>query len=151
MTDSLVNLDRPTLEWMLDPGQPMLTMIRTGLAGLSDEEYLWEPVEGCWSVRPRAEQLTGPDEHRPEGDWGLDIEYPDPAPAPFTTIAWRLVHMIGSVYVAASALRGRHNDDGTLDTDWSQDRSVPATATAAVARWQDAIETLWGLVAAASA
>jgi hypothetical protein len=25
------------------------------LAGLSDEEYFWEPADGCWSIRPRSQ------------------------------------------------------------------------------------------------
>ncbi len=28
------------------------------LAGLTDEEYFWEPVPGCWSIRPRAEATS---------------------------------------------------------------------------------------------
>ena len=28
--------------------------LRPRLDGLTDEEYLWEPVAGAWSVRPRA-------------------------------------------------------------------------------------------------
>jgi hypothetical protein len=27
--------------------------LRPRLDGLTDEEFLWEPVPGCWSVRPR--------------------------------------------------------------------------------------------------
>jgi hypothetical protein len=26
--------------------------LRPRLEGLTDEEYFWEPVEGCWSLRP---------------------------------------------------------------------------------------------------
>jgi hypothetical protein len=26
--------------------------LRSRLAGITDEEYGWEPVPGCWSVRP---------------------------------------------------------------------------------------------------
>ena len=48
------------------------------LAGLSEDEYLWEPVPGSWSVRPTPE---GPQVDRLE---------PDPDPAPITTIVWRL-------------------------------------------------------------
>ena len=29
------------------------TQLRPRLDGLTDAEYVWEPVEGCWSVRPR--------------------------------------------------------------------------------------------------
>jgi hypothetical protein len=27
--------------------------LRPRLEGLRDEEYFWEPSEGCWNVRPR--------------------------------------------------------------------------------------------------
>ncbi|GAA2813544.1 DinB family protein [Streptomyces showdoensis] len=62
---------------------------------LTDAELLWEPVEGCWSVRrredgpgARATLLAG------TGDWGRDAApHPHPRPAPFTTIAWRLSHL----------------------------------------------------------
>ncbi|MDT0301112.1 DinB family protein [Streptomonospora wellingtoniae] len=53
------------------------------LQGLDDDEYFWEPVEGCWSVRPR-----------PDGGFGLDFARPEPDPPPVTTIAWRLSHVI---------------------------------------------------------
>jgi uncharacterized damage-inducible protein DinB len=56
--------------------------LRGRLEGLSDEEYLWEPVPGCWTVR-----------RDPTGVWVADYVEPDPDPAPFTTIGWRLVHL----------------------------------------------------------
>ncbi|MGY4976569.1 DinB family protein [Streptomyces sp. 900105755] len=40
------------------------------LTGLGDEEYLWEPVPGCWSIRRRGEATT-PRAYGP-GDWVLD-------------------------------------------------------------------------------
>jgi hypothetical protein len=55
------------------------------LGGLTDEEYFWEPVAGCWSLR------QGDD-----GRWRLDGGGgggPAPDPAPVTTIAWRLGHL----------------------------------------------------------
>ena len=57
--------------------------LRTRLAGLPDEEYLWEPVAGCWSVRPAA-----------DGTFRADRVRPEPVPPPFTTIAWRVAHVI---------------------------------------------------------
>ena len=57
-------------------------MIRGRVEGLTDAEFWWEPVPGCWTVRRTA-----------SGRWAADYEEPDPAPAPFTTIAWRLVHV----------------------------------------------------------
>src|ERR1700712_2341093 len=34
------------------------THLRPRLSGLTDEEYLWEPVAGCWSLRPRETATT---------------------------------------------------------------------------------------------
>jgi hypothetical protein len=56
--------------------------LRRRLEGLTDEEYRWQPVPGCWTVHPD-----------PSGAWVADYAEPDPDPPPFTTIAWRLVHL----------------------------------------------------------
>jgi hypothetical protein len=69
--------------------------IRARLAGLTDEEYLWEPVAGAWSVRPRETAITAM--AAGAGALVIDWEYPEPSPAPFTTIAWRLGHVIVGV------------------------------------------------------
>ena len=57
--------------------------LRPRLDGLTDEEYFWEPVPGCWTVR------VGDD-----GRTSIDWAHPAPKPAPVTTIAWRLAHVI---------------------------------------------------------
>jgi DinB family protein len=58
-------------------------MIRGRLEGLTDDEFFWEPVSGCWTVRKDA-----------RGHWAADYpELPHPDPPPFTTIGWRLVHV----------------------------------------------------------
>jgi DinB superfamily len=63
------------------------------LEGLTDDEYLWEPVGGMWSIRRRSEAST-PDAYG-RGDWVLDFERIDPfEPGPLTTIAWRVGHII---------------------------------------------------------
>jgi hypothetical protein len=71
------------------------------LAGLTDEEYFWEPVPGAWSVRPRGAS-TAP---RPlgSGDFVLDDGWPVRGPAPFTTIAWRLGHVVTGVLAVRNA------------------------------------------------
>ena len=57
--------------------------LRARVEGLSDDEFFWEPVPGCWTVRRGA-----------DGRWAVDYpEPPHPDPAPFTTIGWRLVHV----------------------------------------------------------
>jgi hypothetical protein len=66
--------------------------LRPRLDGLTDEEYLWEPVAGCWNVRPSgqgdAPMKVG------SGEFRLDFAWPQPDPPPVTTIAWRLAHLI---------------------------------------------------------
>ncbi|QNP74704.1 DinB family protein [Streptomyces roseirectus] len=68
--------------------------LRPRLDGLTDAEYFWEPVPDCWSVRPRGTS-TAP---APVGSgaWTLDFALPEPVPAPVTTIAWRLAHIVVS-------------------------------------------------------
>lgn len=55
------------------------------MEGLTDEEYLWEPVAGCLTVRPDG-----------DGTFRLDANV-KASPSPFTTIAWRIGH-IASVF-----------------------------------------------------
>jgi hypothetical protein len=61
--------------------------LRARWDGLTQEEYLWEPVAGCWSVRDD------------DGVVAVERVFPEPEPAPVTTIAWRLWH-IGSECLA---------------------------------------------------
>lgn len=56
--------------------------LRPRLDGLTDDEYFWCPVPDCWTVH---------------ADGSIDFHYPAPEPAPFTTIAWRLAHVIVGV------------------------------------------------------
>lgn len=69
--------------------------LRPRLDGLSDDEYFWEPTPGAWSIHRRGSghtQFQGG-----SGDFTIDWAYPEPAPAPVTTIAWRLGHVIVGV------------------------------------------------------
>lgn len=43
---------------LIDQYETSYTMLRERLNGLTDEEYFWEPVPGCWSVRRRSEAKT---------------------------------------------------------------------------------------------
>ncbi|MEU5919889.1 DinB family protein [Streptomyces sp. NPDC047141] len=104
---------------------------------MTDAEYLWEPVPGCWSVRRHAE---GPGKGATllvgAGAWGRDTTPPPhPVPPPFTTIAWRLSHLSEML-----ALRADHTDGGrTLTRD---DHPVAGDAAGAVAAF-DAAATAW--------
>lgn len=68
---------------LVDLSDEVWQRIRARLDGLSDAEYFWEPAPGCWSIR-----------RRPDGTWMADRPLPRPEPEPFTTIAWRLWHLI---------------------------------------------------------
>jgi len=69
--------------------------LRPRLDGLTDQEYLWEPVPGCWNIRARGAHdspaAIG------SGPFTFDLLRPPPSPAPVTTIAWRMAHLIVSV------------------------------------------------------
>ena len=67
--------------------------LRPRLGGLTDDEYFWAPVPNCWTVHP---------------DGAIDFDFPEPEPAPFTTIAWRLAHVI----VGVLAMRDHSHFDG---------------------------------------
>ncbi|MFP5366827.1 MAG: DinB family protein [Actinomycetes bacterium] len=68
---------------------------RPRLDGLGDQEYFWEPVPGSWNIRPRG---TGSAPIQAgAGDFTIDFAVPEPDPAPVTTIAWRLGHILVGV------------------------------------------------------
>ncbi|MGI8873370.1 MAG: DinB family protein [Egibacteraceae bacterium] len=90
--------------------------LRRRLAGLTDHEYLWEPVAGCWSLRARDEATTAM--AGGAGDIVADAESPPPQPEPVTTIAWRMAHLSIGVFGMRAA---NHFGDGGVDyetTDW---------------------------------
>ena len=114
---------------------------RPRLEGLTDEEYFWEPAEGCWNLRHRgtspAPMAVG------AGDFTIDFAYPEPVPPPVTTVAWRLGHILVGVLGSrnASHFGGPPADCETFD--------YPGTAAGALslldeyyARWMDAVQAL---------
>lgn len=106
--------------------------LRPRLEGLTDDEYLWEPVPGCWNLRPRTEASTPM--AAGAGDTVADFVVPEPCPAPVTTIAWRMGHVAVGVFgVRASA----HFGDGSVSyqsTDW------PLTAAGGLALLDDSYD-----------
>jgi hypothetical protein len=67
-------------------------------SNLTDEEYLFEPVPGAWSIHPLAECSSA--NPWPSGDWGADYDLSiamgamaGGPPEPMTTIAWLYWHM----------------------------------------------------------
>lgn len=99
--------------------------LRPRLDGLTDDEYFWEPVSGCWSIRPAG-----------DGTFTLDWAWPPPEPPPFTTIAWRLAHIAGPILgIRASS----HFGDGSVTPETIR---WPGTASDALA-WLDASYAAW--------
>ena len=58
------------------------TRLRERLDGLTDNEFFWQPVPGCWTIYQTE-----------SGAWTYHYAIPEPVPAPVTTIGWQLVHV----------------------------------------------------------
>jgi hypothetical protein len=105
--------------------------VRPRLDGLTDDEYFWEPVPDCWSIRR-------------SGDvWLPDFRMPEPEPAPVTTIAWRLGHVIVGIFGMRNA---SHFGGPPIDYTNHQWAGDAATALAQLddgyARWVAGVGTL---------
>ncbi|MEU5724227.1 DinB family protein [Micromonospora sp. NPDC047738] len=136
MTDQTWNaLLRDQLAWH------WTTQLRERLDGLTDDEYFWEPAPGCWSVRPRGTGIAPV--QAGSGAMTIDFAMPQPDPPPFTTIAWRLGHVIVGVLAVRNAAHF-----GRVPTDY-QSFEYATTATAALAQldaeyatWLAGVESL---------
>lgn len=118
--------------------------LRGRLDGLTDAEYFWEPVPGCWNVRPRGTG-TAPVQAG-SGAMTIDFAFPPPDPAPLTTIAWRLGHVIVGVLAMRNAAHfGRPARADALGREQQVDyQSFEYAPTAALALAQlDAEYTTW--------
>jgi hypothetical protein len=97
-----------------------INQLRPRLDGLTDDEYFWCPVPNCWTLH---------------SDGSIDFQYPPPEPAPFTTIAWRLAHVI----VGVLAMRN-HSHFGGPPADY-QSWQYATDAATALSQLDDAYET----------
>ena len=104
--------------------------VRPRLEGLTDDEYFWEPVAGCWSLRRRGEAKTSM--AAGGGEFVADWEFPEPHPAPVTTIAWRMLHLIVGVFGARNAAHFGGPPADYLTWEYA------ATADGAIAQLDDA-------------
>jgi hypothetical protein len=109
------------------------TRITKTLAGITDEEFFWEPVAGCWTVHRRSEQRAKSADG--SGEWVLDYEMPEPQPAPVTTIAWRTVHIASVNFL--------YYDYAFGPATASFDLEMPGSASAAVEWLRVSQEQLW--------
>jgi len=103
------------------------------LTGLTDEEYFWEPVPECWTVRI-------------DEDGGASADWADdPDQAPFTTISWRLWHLTDCYGSDRNELWLRGTDDGAGDARCAARPNATAALSAlngAYRWWQDLIDSL---------
>jgi hypothetical protein len=88
--------------------------VRIPVSPMIDDEYLWEPVAGCWSIRRRADG-PGPGATRlvGAGEWARDSGSPPDRP-PVTTIALRLAHLAEMLTMRADHMTGTHS--ATIET-----------------------------------
>lgn len=115
--------------------------LRPRLEGLTDAEYLWEPAPGAWSIRPRG-TCTSPAPIG-SGPCERDDAPDDPDPAPVTTIAWRLAHIIVEVLAMRSA--SHFGRDATHYESWSYAGTAHealAQLDAEYAVWRDGVRGL---------
>ena len=95
---------------------------------LTDREYFWEPVPGMWNIRPRGHGVAI---EVGAGDHIIDFAFPEPSPAPATTIAWRMGHLLVGVFGARLA---SHFGGPPVDYDSYE---YPSSAADALARLDD--------------
>lgn len=102
---TVVGVDPSTPDWTAQLVEQLdwhwTEQLRPRLDGLTDAEYLWEPAADCWSVRPRGTS-TAPIQGG-SGEYVIEFAHPAPEPAPITTIAWRLGHIVVGVLGARVA------------------------------------------------
>jgi hypothetical protein len=97
----------------------MVRVLTERLAGLTDEEYLWEPAGEVWTVRMTP---TGP---KPDAE----VWAPTGGGAPPRTLAWSIGHLGVGQYLRADYLVGGHSMQAS-DLTW------PMTAAEGVAFMQ---------------
>jgi hypothetical protein len=83
------------LEWHWD------NQLRPRLDGLTDAEYFWQPVPGCWTISRRGE--SDAPVSAGAGDFTMDYSLERTDPEPVTTIGWRLAHIIVGVFASRNA------------------------------------------------
>lgn len=120
-----------TVDFIRDALEQSRARLVNRLRGIEDAEYFWEPVAGCWSVRRRLAAVTKLANGR--GEWVCDYDLPEPDPAPFTTIAWRLIHL-----ALAHAGYADEAFGGGGDVPWDS-YDIPSTARGGVAFYEEQV------------
>ncbi|MGW6281758.1 DinB family protein [Kribbella sp. NPDC055071] len=91
--------------------------LRGRVEDMTDEEYLWEPFNGSWSIR------------KTDAGFASDGAWIAPEPAPFTTLAWRITHIVDMLQGERTATWFGHQpaaDDGTPPVPGTADEARAA-------------------------
>jgi hypothetical protein len=121
--------DRAVLPVLLRGWDDAWGRLDARLAGLTDAEYLWEPVTGSWTVR------------RQDGGWTADWADPDPDPAPVTTIAWRVWHLASDCLASYLSRSPAGRPLEVTGTQWHGDAATAlADLRTAAAAFRDVTE-----------
>lgn len=123
---------------------------RPRLDGLGDEEYRWLPPGDGWTIRHRDEAVPESVNYRAgSGEWLIDWAMPEPSPAPVTSIAWRMAHIVVGCFGART-----HSHFGGPEAEYPT-WDYAGTAAGGLAqlddayrRWSEGVrgltdETLW--------
>lgn len=109
--------------------------LRPRLDGLSDAEFFWRPVPGCWTLSRRGESSAPVS--LGAGEFTMDYAEPPHVHEPVTTIAWRLAHLIEVLGPSAAP----HFDGPRADLPASD---YPGTAEAALRRLDEGYDAWIG-------
>jgi hypothetical protein len=74
------------------------------LEGITDDEYFWQPVANCWTIRPVANGVWAMDGGAPTYEGGGE----------FTTIAWRIAHLASTCLEGFAIRRFGHEGRAPL-------------------------------------
>lgn len=100
--------------------------LRDRMAGLTDDEYGWQPVANCWTVRP-----VGDGTFRADGDGADHV---------FTTLSWRLSHIAALLAEDRNAVwLGRPGTDAEEPGDPGTAADALARLDAGYATWRDVV------------
>lgn len=112
----------------------MVEVLNERLEGLGDAEYLWEPADRVWSVRPDASGRPVPDaeEWDPSGT----------SSTPPRTLAWSIGHLGAGVGERADWLSGSHSK-GPEDFAWPLTASDGVAAmNTGLSAWREGLGTM---------
>ncbi|GLW10298.1 DNA damage-inducible protein DinB [Microtetraspora sp. NBRC 13810] len=107
----------PLLRWQLDVSWSLTAL---NLEKLTDEECVWEPAPGSWSVRPQS-----------DGSWAADWAMPEPDPVPMTSVGWVMWHV---------GFWWDHAYSHTFGDAYASGKTLDFTASAAVTPWPGSAE-----------